>query len=151
MSQIMSIIELHPMYAYLGIVLVALLISPILKSMVAWSVLRFAIHTETVVDDLFIDTLRPFRFVYALPVALGFLLANWAAPYQYEARVVSGLLLIILVVDVAFKLLSGGNAYIRHRAGESADGAALHVHGARPGWFSDVAVQVHSPFSFRIK
>ena len=118
MSEFMSIIHQHPLYAYLGMVLLALLISPLLQWVIAWCVLRFAIHTETVVDDLFIDTLRPFRFVYVLPMALGFLLAKWAAPYEYEARVVSGLLLIILVVDLAFKLLSGGNAYIRHRSGE---------------------------------
>jgi miniconductance mechanosensitive channel len=114
----MSVIELHPAYTYLGVVLVALLIAPFLQAMVAWSVLRFAIYTESVVDDLFVDTLRPFRFVYVLPVALAFLLAKLAAPYAYEARVVSGLLLIGLAIDLALKLLSGGNAFIRHRSGE---------------------------------
>jgi hypothetical protein len=76
-----------------------------------------ALRTERVVDDLIVDALRPFRFVYVLPVAIGFYLAHMAQPYTYTAKVVCGLLFIILCIDTAAKLLNGLGAIMRHKAG----------------------------------
>ena len=89
----------------------------LLRIFVGGIAFRIAILTETIVDDLIVDALRPFRFVYALPVAVGFLLASMAEPYAYEMRLVTGALLIVLVVDTAIKLLSGIGAVIRQTSG----------------------------------
>jgi miniconductance mechanosensitive channel len=89
----------------------------LLRIFVGGIAFRIAILTETIVDDLIVDALRPFRFVYALPVAVGFLLASMAEPYAYEMRLVTGALLIVPVVDAAIKLLSGIGAAIRQRSG----------------------------------
>ena len=117
-QQLASFIELHPGFAYGVVVVVAALASPFLQALVGRVVLRLAIRTETVVDDLFIDALRPFRFVHALPVGLAFFLAQLAEPYTYQARLVSGLLLIILVIETVIKLLSGTAAVVRQKAGD---------------------------------
>ena len=118
MEPLTSFIELHPGLTYGAVVVVAVVASPFLQALVGRAALRLAIRTETVVDDLFIDALRPFRFVYALPVGLAFFLAQLAEPYTYQARLVSGLLLIILVIDTVIKLLSGTAAVIRHKSGD---------------------------------
>jgi len=111
-------IELHPGFTYGAVVVVAVLASPFLQALVGRVALRLAIHTESVVGDLFVDALRPFRFVHALPVGLAFFLAHLAEPYTYQARLVSGLLLIIIVIDTVIKLLSGTAAIIRHKSGD---------------------------------
>ena len=118
MQQLDSIIELYPGYTYVIVVVIASLVSPFLQAMVGRVALRIAIHTETVVDDLVVDALRPFRFVYAIPVGLAFFLAHLAEPYAYEARLVSGLLLIGLTVETTIKFLSGTAAVIRHKSGD---------------------------------
>ena len=109
--------EANAFLSYLIVVGVLALASPVLRIFVGGIALRIAIRTETIVDDLIVDALRPFRFVYALPVAVGFLLASMAEPYAYEMRLVTGALLIVLVVDTAIKLLSGIGAVIRQRSG----------------------------------
>ncbi len=121
-QQLATIIELHPGYTYAIVVAIAVLVSPFVQALVGRLALRLAISTETVIDDLFVDALRPFRFVHALPVGLAFFLAHLAEPYTYEARLVSGLLLIVIVSEVAIKLLSGALAVIRHKSG--VEGAA---------------------------
>jgi miniconductance mechanosensitive channel len=118
MEPLTSFIELHPGLTYGAVVVVVVLASPFLRALVGRVALRLAIRTETVIDDLFIDALRPFRFVYALPVGLAFFLAQLAEPYTYQARLVSGLLLIVLVIDTVIKLLSGTAAVIRHKSGD---------------------------------
>ena len=117
-QQLASFIKLHPGFTYGAVVVVAVLASPFLQALVGRVALRLAIHTESVVGDLFVDALRPFRFVHALPVGLAFFLAQLAEPYTYQARLVSGLLLIILVIDTVIKLLSGTAAVIRHKSGD---------------------------------
>jgi len=77
------------------------------------------LRSERIVDDLIVDALRPFRFVFVLPVAVGFYFAPMAQPYTYTAKVVCGLLFIILVIDTAAKLLNGLGAILRHKAGGS--------------------------------
>ncbi len=117
-QKLASIIELHPGYTYVIVVVIAVLASPFLQALVGRLALRLAIHTETVVDDLFVDALRPFRFVHALPVGLAFFLAQLAEPYDYEARLVSGLLLIGLTIETTIKILNGTAAVIRHKSGD---------------------------------
>ena len=51
--------------SYLIVVGVFALASPALRIFVGRMALRIAIRTETIVDDLIVDALRPFRFVYA--------------------------------------------------------------------------------------
>jgi miniconductance mechanosensitive channel len=118
MDPLIDLIELNPGLFYSVVVVVAVLASPFLQTLFGRAALRLAIRTETVVDDLFIDALRPFRFVHALPVGLAFFLARLAEPYTYEAGLLSGLLLVVLLIDTAIKLLSGVAAVIRHNAGD---------------------------------
>ncbi len=117
-QQLASIIEQNPGYTYSIVVVIAVLVSPFLQALVGRVALRLAIHTETVVDDLYVDALRPFRFVHALPVGLAFFLAQLAEPYSYEVRLVSGLLLIGLTIDTTIKFLHGTAAVIRHKSGD---------------------------------
>jgi miniconductance mechanosensitive channel len=117
-QQLASFIELHPGFTYGAVIVVAVLASPFLQTLFGRVALRLAIHTESVIDDLFVDALRPFRFVYALPVGLAFFLAQLADPYTYEARLVSGLLLIVLAIETVIKFLSGTAAVIRHKSGD---------------------------------
>jgi miniconductance mechanosensitive channel len=117
-QQLASLIELHPGFTYGAVIVVAVLASPFLQTLFGRLALRLAIHTENVVDDLFVDALRPFRFVHALPVGLAFFLAQLADPYTYEARLVSGLLLIVLAIETIIKLLSATAAVIRHKSGD---------------------------------
>ena len=117
-QQLASFVELHAGFTYGVVVVVAVLASPFLQALVGRAAFRLAIHTETVVVDLFVDALRPFRFVHALPVGLAFFLAQLAEPYTYQARLVSGLLLIVLLIDTVIKLLSGTAAVIRHKSGD---------------------------------
>ena len=112
------VIEQHPGLTYIAIVVFAIVISPMIQKLVGRVALRWAIKTESVVDDLIVDALRPFRFVYALPVGLAFLLGQWAHPYVYETRLISGLLLIVILVETSIKLLSATAAVIRHRSGD---------------------------------
>jgi miniconductance mechanosensitive channel len=114
----LDLIERNPGLFYIVVVAVAVVASPFLQALVGRAALRLAIRTETVVDDLFIDALRPFRFVYALPVGLAFFLAQLTGPYTYEARLISGLLLIFLVIETVIRVLSGAAAVIRHKSGD---------------------------------
>ncbi len=107
----------HPLSSYLIIVFICSVISHPLRMLVGRLAFAIAIRTERVVDDLIVDALRPFRFVYVLPVAIGFYLAHMAQPYTYTAKVVCGLLFIVLVIDTAAKLLNGLGAILRHKAG----------------------------------
>ena len=99
------------------IVAIALVVSPFLQRLIGRVALRIAIRTETVIDDLIVDALRPFRFVYAIPTALAYFLADWLAPYSYEVRLLSGLLSICLAVETALKVMSASASIIRHRSG----------------------------------
>ena len=113
----MSLFQENPGISLILIVAFALVASPFLQRLIGRVALRVAIRTETVVDDLIVDGLRPFRFVYVLPACLGFFLSDWVAPYDYEARLVSGLALIILGVEFTIKILGAIAAVIRHKAG----------------------------------
>ena len=73
-----ELIKLYPQEIYIGIVVVAMVASPFLHALFGRVAFRIVIRTEGVIDDLLIDALRPFRFVYAFPVCLAFFLANMA-------------------------------------------------------------------------
>jgi miniconductance mechanosensitive channel len=103
--------------SFIVIVAVALAASPFMQRLVGRVAFRIAISTETVIDDLIVDALRPFRFVYAIPTALAYFLADWLAPYAYEVRVLSGLMSIFLAVETAIKAMSAVASVIRHRSG----------------------------------
>ena len=75
----MSYIQENPGISFLILVGLALVASPMIQKLIGRMALRIAIRTETVVDDLIVDALRPFRFVYALPAYLGFAFSDWAA------------------------------------------------------------------------
>jgi miniconductance mechanosensitive channel len=107
----------HPLSSYLIIVFICSVVSYPLRMLVGRLAFAIALRTERIVDDLIVDALRPFRFVYALPVALGFYLSHMAQPYTYTAKVVCGLLFIVLSIDIAAKLLNGLGAILRHKAG----------------------------------
>lgn len=109
--------KLYPRETYFAVVVVAMVASPFLYNLFGRLAFWIAIRTESVVVDLLIDALRPFRFVYALPVGLAFYLAHLTGPYAYAARLVSGLLLIYFVVETTIKLLGGVAAIIRHKSG----------------------------------
>lgn len=118
MQQLSTIIGQHPEISYAVVVLVTLLLSPFLQKIIGRFAFRVAINTDSVVDDLVVDALRPFRFVYVIPVALAFFLASWIEPYAYEARLISGLLLIVLAVEGIIKVLNAVAAVIRQKSGE---------------------------------
>lgn len=120
-------IDLNLGLFFIVIVVVAVVASPFLQALVGRAALRLAIRTETVGDDLFIDAMRPFRIVYALPVCLAFFLAQFAEPYTYEARLLSGLLLIVLVIDTIIKLLSGTAAVILHKSGHKGVCSTVYI------------------------
>jgi miniconductance mechanosensitive channel len=103
--------------SFIVIVAVALAASPILQRLIGRVALRIAIRTETVIDDLIVDALRPFRFVYAIPTALAYFLSDWSAPYAYEVRVLSGLISIFIAVETAIKVMSAVASVIRDRSG----------------------------------
>lgn len=113
----MSYIQENPGISFLILVGLALVASPMIQKLIGRMALRIAIRTETVVDDLIVDALRPFRFVYALPAYLGFAFSDWAAPYSYQAKLIAGLALIVLSVEFAIKILGAVAAVVRHRAG----------------------------------
>jgi miniconductance mechanosensitive channel len=117
LSELIRLIKLYPYEIYIGVVVFAMVVSPFLHALFGRVALRIAIRTETVIDDLLIDALRPFRFIYALPVGLAFFLAHMVGPYAYGARLVSGLILVYFVVETAIKLLNGIAAIIRHKSG----------------------------------
>jgi miniconductance mechanosensitive channel len=118
MQQLASIIELFPGYTYAVVVASAMVASPFFQALVGRVAYRLAIRTETVVDDLYVDALRPFRFIHMLPVGLAFFLSRMAEPYSYEIQLVSGLLLIGLTIETIVKLLNGTAALIRHKSGD---------------------------------
>lgn len=117
MSELIQLIKLYPYEIYIGVVIFAMVVSPFLHTLFGRIAFRIAMRTETVIDDLLIDALRPFRFIYALPVGLAFFLAHMVGPYAYGARLVSGLILVYFVVDTVIKLLNGIAAIIRHKSG----------------------------------
>ena len=114
----MNLLQESPGISFVLVVVVALIASPLLQRLIGRVALRVAIRTETVIDDLIVDALRPFRFVYAIPAALAFFLANLASPYEYAARLVSGLILVFLAGETGVKVLGAIAAVIRHRSGE---------------------------------
>jgi hypothetical protein len=77
-----SFANTHPLSSYLIVVFICSVISYPLRMLVGRLAFTIALHTERVVDDLIVDALRPFRFVYVLPVAIGFYLAHMAQPYM---------------------------------------------------------------------
>lgn len=113
----MSFIQENPQVSFIVIVAISLAASPFLQRLIGGVAFRIAIRTETVIDDLIVDALRPFRFVYAIPTALAYFLADWSAPYAYELRVLSGLVFIFLAVETALKVMSALASIIRHRSG----------------------------------
>lgn len=113
----MSFIQENPQVSFIVIVAISLAASPFLQRLIGGVAFRIAIRTETVIDDLIVDALRPFRFVYAIPTALAYFLADWSAPYAYEVRVLSGLVFIFLAVETALKVMSALASIIRHRSG----------------------------------
>jgi miniconductance mechanosensitive channel len=122
-----ELLKLYPREIYFGVVAVAMVASPFLYTLVGRLAFKLAFSTESVVVDLLIDVLRPFRFVYAIPVGLAFFLAHLAAPYDYTARLVSGLLLIGFVVDTAVKFLGGVAAVIRHKSGAKGSSSTGYI------------------------
>jgi len=117
LSELIQLIKLYPYEIYIGVVIIAMVVSPFLHTLFGRVAFKIAMGTETVIDDLLVDALRPFRFIYALPVGLAFFLAHMVGPYAYGARLVSGLILVYFVVETAIKLLNGIAAIIRHKSG----------------------------------
>ena len=117
MSELIQLIKLYPYVIYIGVVVIAMVVSPFLHTLLGRVAFRITMRTESVIDDLLIDALRPFHFIYALPVGLAFFLAHMVGPYAYGARLVSGLILVYFVVETAIKLLNGIAAIIRHKSG----------------------------------
>ena len=113
----MSFLQDNLEISFVLFVVVALAVAPLLQRVIGRIALRIAIRTENVVDDLVVDALRPYRFVYALPAFVGFYFADWVAPYVYEARLIFGLALILLGVEFTIKILGAIAAVIRHKAG----------------------------------
>ena len=107
----------YPELIFIAVVGLLLIASPFAQRVVGRLALRFAIKTESVVDDLVVDALRPFRFVYAFPAGAAFFLSELMGAYAYETRLLSGLLLIALGVEFTIKLLGAVSAVIRHKAG----------------------------------
>lgn len=107
----------HSELSFIVVVAIALGASPFLQRLIGRLALRIAIRTETVIDDLIVDSLRPFRFVYAIPTAIAYYLADWMEPYGYELRLVSGLFSIYLGAETAIKAMSATAAVIRHKSG----------------------------------
>jgi len=70
----------HPLISYLIAIFICSVISYPLKMLVGRLAFAIALRSERIVDDLIVDALRPFRFVYVLPVAIGFYLAHMAQP-----------------------------------------------------------------------
>jgi miniconductance mechanosensitive channel len=103
--------------SFIVIVTSTIIASPFIQRLIGFAALRIAIRTETVIDDLIVDALRPYRFVYAIPTALAYFLADWLAPHAYEVRVVSGLISIFLAVETANKMMNAMASVIRHRSG----------------------------------
>jgi len=128
-----SIANSYPLISYLIVIFISGIISYPLRMLIGRLAFTIAIRTETIVDDLIVDSLRPFRFVYALPVAIGFFLAQMAHPYTYMAKVVCGLLFIILVIDTASKLLNGLGEILRHKAGSTSGSYAGVIDVAKLG------------------
>jgi len=62
----------YPLSTYLIVVFICIVISHPLRMLVGRIAFAIALRTERVVDDLIVDALRPFRFIYVLPVAVGF-------------------------------------------------------------------------------
>ena len=110
-------IQQHPELSFIVIVSLALIASPFLQRLIGRTAIRIAIRTETVIDDLIVDALRPYRFVYAIPTALAYFLADWLAPYAYEVRVFSGIVSIFLAVETTIKVMNAAAAVIRHKSG----------------------------------
>jgi len=119
LDTIYSFTNSHQLTSYLIAVFISCAVSPLLRMLIGRLAFTIAIRTETVVDDLIVDALRPFRFVYVLPVAIGFFLAQMAHPYTYTAKVVCGLLFIILLIDTIAKILNGFGEILRHKAGST--------------------------------
>jgi miniconductance mechanosensitive channel len=110
-------IQQNPEISFVLTVAIALLASPFLQRLIGRAAIRIAIRTETVVDDLIVDALRPYRFVYAIPTALAYFLADWLPPYAYEVRLFSGLISIFLAVETSIKVMNAAAAVIRHKSG----------------------------------
>lgn len=117
MQELIQLIGQHPKISYAAVVLATLLLSPLLQKLIGRIAFKIAIQSASVIDDLIVDALRPFRFVYVLPAGLAFFLAPWIEPYAYEAHLLSGLLLIVLAVESIIKILSGIAAVIRQKSG----------------------------------
>lgn len=113
----MEFMQDNPEISYFLTLIFASVLSPILQRLIGSAALRIAIRTETVVDDLVVDALRPFRFVYALPGYVGYQYSGWIEPYGYEARLIFGLVLVGLSVEFTIKILGALAAVIRHKAG----------------------------------
>ena len=112
-----ELIKLYPREIYFVVVVIAMVASPFLYNLFGRIAFRIAIRTDSIIIDLLIDSLRPFRFVYALPFGFAFYLAHLISPYTYTARLVSVLFLVYFIVETAIKLLSGIAAIIRHKSG----------------------------------
>jgi miniconductance mechanosensitive channel len=108
----------NPVLALAVALVAAVVLSLFLQRAIGRVALRLAIRTESVVDDLIVDALRPFRFVHALPAALAFFLSGHAEPYDYGVRLISGLVLVVIAAETGVKVLSAVAAVIRHRSGE---------------------------------
>jgi miniconductance mechanosensitive channel len=117
LSELIQLIKLYAYEIYIGVVVIAMVVTPFLHTLFNRVVFKITMRTEGVIDDLLIDALRPFRFIYALPVGLAFFLAHMVGAYAYQARLVSGLILVYFVVETAIKLLNGIAAVIRHKSG----------------------------------
>jgi miniconductance mechanosensitive channel len=116
-SDLTDFIQQNPGMSFFVVVAIALVASPFLQRLIGRTAIRIAIRTETVIDDLIVDALRPYRFVYAIPTALAYFLADWLAPYTYEVRLLSGLISIFLAVETAIKVMNAVAAVIRHKSG----------------------------------
>lgn len=124
MQFISNFIDTYSLSSYLIIVFISTLISFPLRILVGRILFKITLSTDYVIDDYLVDALRPFRFVFVIPVGVGFFLSDLAAPHTYIAKVTCGLLFIGCVIDTLSKLLNGLGEILRHNAGTTSSSYA---------------------------
>jgi miniconductance mechanosensitive channel len=86
----------------------------VLKVPIARLAYRIALHTENVYDDLFVDRLQPFRFVWIIPLVILNYLFVYLALDHYFFNDILLVLMIWLGVDFVNSILNGVNDVYKH-------------------------------------
>ena len=86
-----------------------------------------AFRTETVYDDLMVDALFPCRVAWLLPLALAYLLADFAYDDFPTIKNILLFLGIWVLVDFSISILSGVNEIYKHRPRYTGVSAAGYI------------------------